>query len=83
MKHNWQLQEAKNQLSRVVAEARTHGPQMITLHGRPAAVVLSIEEFQNLAAEKKPLSQFFRELAPKGTGLKLKRSRDTGRVTEL
>lgn len=83
MKHNWQLQDAKNRLSRVVAEAKEHGPQTITVHGRPAAVVLSIEEFQRLAVEKKPISQFFRDLAPKGPGLKLKRSRDTGRRIAL
>lgn len=83
MKHKWQLQDAKNQLSRVVADAKEHGPQTITVHGRPTAVVLSIEEFRSLAAEKKPLSQFFRDLAPKGAGLKLKRSRDTGRRIEL
>ncbi|MCR4347039.1 MAG: type II toxin-antitoxin system Phd/YefM family antitoxin [Sulfuricaulis sp.] len=83
MKKRWQLQEAKNQLSRVVTEAREHGPQTITVHGHPAAVVISIEEFRRLAAEKKPLSQFFRDLAPKGAGLRVKRSRDTGRRTEL
>ncbi len=83
MKRSWQLQDAKNQLSRVVAEAKEHGPQTITVHGRPAAVVISVEEFRHLAVEKKPLSQFFRELAPKGPGLKLKRSRDTGRRIEL
>ncbi|MHB8741955.1 MAG: type II toxin-antitoxin system Phd/YefM family antitoxin [Sulfuricaulis sp.] len=83
MKHKWQLQDAKNQLSRVVAEAKEYGPQTITVHGRATAVVLSIEQFRHMAAEKKPLSLFFRELAPKGAGLKLKRSRDTGRKVEL
>jgi antitoxin Phd len=83
MKRNWQLQDAKNQLSRLVAEAREHGPQTITVHGRPAAVVLSIETFRHLAKEKKPLSQFFRDLAPKGPGLRLRRTRDTGREIEL
>jgi len=83
MKRSWQLQDAKNQLSRVVTEAKEHGPQTITVHGRPAAVVISVEEFRLLSVEKKPLSQFFRELAPKGPGLKLKRSRDTGRRIEL
>ncbi|MHB8455605.1 MAG: type II toxin-antitoxin system Phd/YefM family antitoxin [Acidiferrobacterales bacterium] len=83
MKRTWQLQDAKNQLSRVVAEAKEHGPQTITVHGRPAAVVISVEEFRRLAAEKEPLSQFFRNLAPKGSGFKIKRSRDTGRRIEL
>ncbi|MHB8415745.1 MAG: type II toxin-antitoxin system Phd/YefM family antitoxin [Acidiferrobacteraceae bacterium] len=83
MKRSWQLQDAKNQLSRVVAEAKEHGPQTITVHGRPAVVVIAIEEFRCLSVEKKPLSQFFRELAPKGPGLKTNRSRDRGRRIEL
>ena len=49
MKRDWQLQDAKNQLSRVVVDAKEHGPQTITVHGRPAAVVLSVEEFRRLA----------------------------------
>jgi prevent-host-death family protein len=83
MKREWQLQEAKNQLSRVVVEARAHGPQTITVHGKAAAVVVSVEEYRRLAAGRKPLSRFFRELAPKGRGLKIVRSRDTGRRVEL
>jgi len=82
-KSTWQLQEAKANLSRVVTEAREHGPQTITVHGQAEAVVISVEEFRRLADERKPLSRFFRELAPPGPGLKLKRSRDTGRKIEL
>ena len=37
----WQIQEAKNRLSELVRKARTEGPQMITLHGRDAVVVLA------------------------------------------
>jgi prevent-host-death family protein len=36
----WQLQEAKNHLSEVVRNAINEGPQNITLHGKPAAVVV-------------------------------------------
>ncbi|MDR3360262.1 MAG: type II toxin-antitoxin system prevent-host-death family antitoxin, partial [Bifidobacteriaceae bacterium] len=37
----WQLQEAKSKLSQLVREAE-NGPQTITHHGRPSAVVISI-----------------------------------------
>ncbi len=37
----WQLQDAKNRLSEVVRKARSEGPQVITLHGADAAVVIS------------------------------------------
>ena len=45
---NWQLQEAKNKFSQVVREAQEHGPQIITVHGKEAAVVLSAEEYSTL-----------------------------------
>lgn len=44
----WQLQEAKNRFSEVVELARTKGAQTITKHGRPAVMVVSIEEFRAL-----------------------------------
>lgn len=37
---SWQLQDAKARLSEVVKKAAQEGPQHITLHGQPAAVVL-------------------------------------------
>ncbi|MBF0333370.1 MAG: type II toxin-antitoxin system Phd/YefM family antitoxin [Alphaproteobacteria bacterium] len=45
---NWSVQDAKNHFSEVV-EAASHGePQTVTKHGKPAAVVLSIEEYARL-----------------------------------
>jgi prevent-host-death family protein len=79
MKRDWQLQDAKNQLSRVVAEAKVRGPQTITVHGRPAAVVLSIEEYRKLARPKGSLVEFFRRSPLHGVNLKIVRSKDTGR----
>ncbi|MHB8368854.1 MAG: type II toxin-antitoxin system Phd/YefM family antitoxin [Leptospirales bacterium] len=56
----WQLQEAKNRLSDVVKQALQHGPQVITLRGEPAVVVLSVREFRALTEPKESLSTFFR-----------------------
>ena len=44
----WQLQDAKNQFSKVVRRAREEGPQIVTLRGVPAAVVLSAQEYASL-----------------------------------
>ena len=44
----WQLQEAKQQFSRLVEAARDAGPQIVTRHGREVAVLLSIEEYRRL-----------------------------------
>ena len=41
---SWQLQDAKARLSEVVKLAQSEGPQAITVHGKPAAVLVSREE---------------------------------------
>ncbi|MEK7415745.1 MAG: type II toxin-antitoxin system Phd/YefM family antitoxin [Planctomycetota bacterium] len=40
--HIWQLQEAKNRLSEVIHAAERQGPQTITRHGEPVALVMPI-----------------------------------------
>jgi prevent-host-death family protein len=52
MKCTWQVQEAKNRFSEVLARATTAGAQTITRHGRPVAVVLSTEDYQKLKSPK-------------------------------
>jgi prevent-host-death family protein len=47
-KNSWRLQDAKAQLSKVVREAQTRGPQRVTIHGRDVAVVVSAEEFDRM-----------------------------------
>ena len=48
---DWSLTEAKTQFSAVVAKAAEEGPQFVTRHGEPAAVVLSPEEYERLMKE--------------------------------
>jgi antitoxin Phd len=45
----WKLQDAKARFSEVVREARQHGPQRVTLHGKDAVVILSAEDYARLA----------------------------------
>jgi prevent-host-death family protein len=45
----WSLQDAKNSFSAVVDAARKGRPQMVTKRGRPAVVVLSVEEYERLS----------------------------------
>lgn len=79
MGKHWQLQDAKNQLSRVVAEARRHGPQTITVHGSPAAMVVSVEEFCELSRPRETLTEFLRRSPLAGARLKVRRTQGTGR----
>jgi len=79
----WQLQEAKNRLSQVVESARHDGPQTITLRGKPAAVVVSFEEFRKLSQPQLSLSQFFRQSPLHAIELDLLRSEELSREVEL
>ncbi|MBZ9990979.1 type II toxin-antitoxin system Phd/YefM family antitoxin [Mesorhizobium sp. BH1-1-5] len=55
---NWHLQDAKNNLSKLVQQAREKGPQTITLRGKPAAVVLAAEEYERLVGSKPSLVEY-------------------------
>lgn len=49
-----QLRDAKASLSAVVASAQRGQPTIITRHGLPSAMVVSIEEGQRIFPIKKP-----------------------------
>lgn len=55
---NWHLQDAKNNLSKLVQQAREKGPQTITLRGKPAAVVMAAEEYERLVGSKPSLAEY-------------------------
>jgi prevent-host-death family protein len=79
----WQLQDAKNRFSQVVKLAVEQGPQFITLHGKPAAVILSIDEYRNITRKESKLSEFLRE-SPVGYGeLDLDRDKSQTREVDL
>ena len=52
---DWPLQDAKNQFSKVVQKARSEGPQIVTLRGERAAVVLSVADYDALRAGRPSL----------------------------
>ncbi len=79
----WQLQDAKNRFSEVVRKAREDGPQMITVHGTDAVVIVAAEQFRKLAKRKGTLTDFFRRSPLVGIDLDLTRSVDRGRPVDL
>ena len=79
----WQLQEAKNRLSQVVDRAMNDGPQTITLRGKPAAVVVSFNEYRKLTLPRTGLSQFFQQSPLHDVELDLCRSADFSREVEV
>ena len=80
---SWQFQEAKSRLSQVVEHALREGPQTITLRGKPAVVVVSFEEFQNITRPGTSLREFLRQSPLYGTDLDLERSKDVSREVHL
>jgi prevent-host-death family protein len=56
----WQMQEAKARLSEVVKSAETLGPQKITVHGQPVAVVISHAMYEKLTGNQQSLVSFMR-----------------------
>ena len=49
MLKQWQLQEAKGNFSQLVKRAASGDPQMVTVHGKATAVVVSAEQYARLA----------------------------------
>ncbi len=56
----WQMQEAKARLSEVVKSAEILGPQKITVHGQPVAVVISHAMYEKLTGNQQSLVSFMR-----------------------
>lgn len=64
----WQLQSAKAHFSEVVRQATQNGPQEISVHGRPAAVLISREMFDQLTGNGENLVEFMRRSPLFGQG---------------
>lgn len=83
MGHAWQLQEAKNKFSSLVERAQHDGPQVVTKHGKPAVVVLSVEEYRKITAPREGLMQFLRDSPLGGTNLDVDRDKTLPRDVDL
>lgn len=57
----WQLQNAKARFSEVVKMAADDGPQEITVHGQPVAVVVSRKLFDRLSGNQSSLIDFMQQ----------------------
>jgi prevent-host-death family protein len=82
----WQIQTAKARFSEVFRLARSVGPQYISRQGKEAVVMISNEQYEELAGrshQPKSLVQFLRESPLGGVDLDLERTRDEERRIEL
>ena len=78
----WQLQQAKQQFSRLVELARTEGPQVVTRNGKEVAVVLAVGDYQTLRSDGGAFKRFL-AAAPDFDALEVERSTEPTRAVEL
>ena len=79
--HTWPVQDAKARFSEMLDTSLTEGPQVVTRHGKAAAVLVPIRQWDDLqAANKRTLKQLLLDhtvvadipVPPRG-GLKLRK----------
>ena len=58
----WSLQDAKNRFSAVVEAAIKGAPQRVTRRGKPAVMVISVEEYERLQQLEKAAAPTFADL---------------------
>lgn len=81
----WQLQDAKAQFSAVVRQAETRGPQLISVRGKPAVVVLSQADYRRLQSRsnKPSFTQLMQGSPLAGLNLEVERNPDLTRHIAL
>ena len=80
---NWTVAEAKAKFSEVIERAMSEGPQTITRKGRMAAVIVGAEEWERKTHRAGNLAEFFAASPLRGSGLKIRRSKERPREIGL
>lgn len=79
----WPVAHAKAHLSEVIDRAISKGPQTITRNGRPAAVLVSVEEWRRKSRRKGNLAEFFAASPLRESGVDVERPKDAPRPIDL
>lgn len=82
-KGEWALQDAKARFSELVRKAKTEGPQRITVHGREAVVVVSVEEYRRSKGTGEALVKLLQDSPLRNVKLDRLRTRSHVRGVEL
>lgn len=82
-RRTWAVARAKAHLSAVINLALAEGPQTITRSGRKTAVIVSAEEWERKTKRKGNLAEFFASSPLRGSGLRVKRSRERAREIKI
>lgn len=83
MANEWQLQKAKDNLSQLVKRAAGGDAQLVTVNGKPTAVVVSVKKYARLTRHKGKLSTALLRPDLAIDDLEFARSRNSGRKVDL
>ena len=78
----WQLQKAKAKLTEFVNQAKKE-PQIISRHGKPEVVALSITKYNMLISSNYDIVSFFRKSPLMGSKIEIERDKSMMRDLEL
>ncbi len=79
----WTVAEAKAKFSEVIDHALSDGPQTVTRSGRTVVVIVSAEEWERKAKRSGNLAEFLTSSPLRGSGVKVKRTKDRLRDIDL
>ena len=82
-KDTWTVANAKARFSELIDKAKSDGPQMVTRNGKPAAVRVSVEEWEKKTAPRGSLLEFLQNSPLRGVDLDLRRLSDQPSDIEL
>jgi prevent-host-death family protein len=82
-KETWTVANAKARFSELIDKAKSEGPQTVTRNGKPAAVLVSIEEWEKKTAPKGTLVEFFQNSPLYDSGIEIERFKGGFRKVDL
>ena len=80
---SWQVQEAKQRFSELVRRTLEEGPQTVTRHCEDIVIVLSVEDYDRLAADSGKDFKRFLMGAPELDRLEIRRDKRPSRSVNL
>jgi prevent-host-death family protein len=80
---DWTVAEAKARFSELLEQARLKGPQTITRHGRPTAVVVPPDEWDRKTKRTGNLAEFLAASPLRKSKVEIKRRKDRPRKLDL
>jgi prevent-host-death family protein len=80
---DWTVAKAKAKFSELIDCARETGPQTVTRNGRPAAVIVSAEEWERKTRRSGSLTDFLASSPLRDSGLKVQRRAGRPRAVDL